>query len=184
MCCQTNVREAPQGTFIHPAVYLVLDEYLHAILNNKAFPDLNLLEDWRWRTLGDLDKLPNQGFWNDRDTFDIEQPHAIRILVTGNTGIGKSTLINRVFGTELVSRTPRYFFRQLLTSSSKTESSNRERGQHNVREEIVDPNRSDIIVHDSGGFEAGDESQIQAVEDFVKEKSETIEMDKRLHAIW
>lgn len=66
----------------------------------------------------------------------------------------------------------------------KTESSSRERGHHNVREEIVDPNRPDIVVHDSGGFEAGDESQIQTVEDFVKEKSEVTEMEKRLHAIW
>ena len=41
-------------------------------------------------------------FWSERETVDIEEPGAIRILVCGNTGVGKSTLINEVFGEEVV----------------------------------------------------------------------------------
>ena len=39
----------------------------------------------------------------DREVVNIEEPGAIRILVCGNTGVGKSTLINEVFGAEVVS---------------------------------------------------------------------------------
>ena len=41
-------------------------------------------------------------FWNEREVLDFKEQGAIRILVCGNTGIGKSTLINEVFGTEVV----------------------------------------------------------------------------------
>ena len=41
-------------------------------------------------------------FWGERETVDIEEPGAIRVLVCGNTGVGKSTLINEVFGVEVV----------------------------------------------------------------------------------
>jgi ribosome biogenesis GTPase A len=42
-------------------------------------------------------------FWGDRAALEtdepgINEPEKIRILVCGNTGVGKSTLINRVFG--------------------------------------------------------------------------------------
>ena len=46
--------------------------------------------------------LNNDVFWGERETVDIEEPGAIRILVCGNTGVGKSTLINEVFGVEVV----------------------------------------------------------------------------------
>ena len=46
-------------------------------------------------------------FWGERDPVKIEEPGAIRILVCGNTGVGKSTLINEVFGVEVVR--PTYF---------------------------------------------------------------------------
>ena len=43
------------------------------------------------------------GFWNTEGVPDIEQVSAMRILVCGNSGVGKSTLINRVFGVQVVS---------------------------------------------------------------------------------
>lgn len=46
--------------------------------------------------------LTKDVFWGERETVDIEEPGAIRILVCGNTGVGKSTLINEVFGAEVV----------------------------------------------------------------------------------
>lgn len=41
-------------------------------------------------------------FWGEKETLDIEEPGAVRILVCGSTGVGKSTLINEVFGAEVV----------------------------------------------------------------------------------
>ena len=46
--------------------------------------------------------LTKEVFWGERETVNIEEPGAIRILVCGNTGVGKSTLINEVFGVEVV----------------------------------------------------------------------------------
>ena len=57
-------------------------------------------------------------------------------------------------------------------------------GQHNVEDEIRHEGRPDLIIHDSGGFEAGDESQMQAVARFVKDKSSRIRLEERLHVIW
>lgn len=34
--------------------------------------------------------------------MEIEDPAAIRILVCGNCGVGKSTLVNEIFGVEVV----------------------------------------------------------------------------------
>ena len=48
--------------------------------------------------LGKAHSLINQGFWTDRETSEIDELKSIRILVCGNTGVGKSTLVNRVFG--------------------------------------------------------------------------------------
>lgn len=58
--------------------------------------------------LGEQHSLLNQGFWCCRGATELDNLKSIRILVCGNTGVGKSTLINRVFGiaptdTELVS---------------------------------------------------------------------------------
>lgn len=86
----------PQGTIIHPSVYLLLD-----VSENIGFDDnqaeLRLrLEEWR-------KKIINPTFWRHHDTRVDEKLEAIRILVCGNCGVGKSTLINKVFDVPVVS---------------------------------------------------------------------------------
>jgi hypothetical protein len=66
----------------------------------------------------------------------------------------------------------------------QTVSSDRKRGLHDIRQELVHENRRDLIIHDSRGFEAGDESQIHEVEKFVREKSSRTRIEDRLHVIW
>lgn len=80
--------------------------------------------------------------------------------------MGKSTLINKTFGVDV------------------TKSSARTRGVHNVREEITWEGRPDLIVHDSGGFEAGADDEFQEIEAFLKEKSEEQNILARVHIIW
>jgi len=168
---------APQGTIIHPSVYLLLDEFSRSTLKIPTFgveQDQNPLERLRLTMLGTttmgispstLD-IPNMGFWNKQALSALKGPGAIRILVCGNCGVGKSTLINTVFGAEV------------------TTASDRVRGIHEIRQELTSKDRPDLIVHDSGGFEAGTADQFDAVEKFLKEKSTESNIDDRLHVIW
>lgn len=80
--------------------------------------------------------------------------------------VGKSTLINKTFGVNV------------------TQSSDRSRGIHDVREEIRFEGRPDLIVHDSGGFEAGADAEFKAIEEFLKTKSEVVDVKDRVHVIW
>lgn len=105
-------------------------------------------------------------FWGEKETLDIEEPGAVRILVCGSTGVGKSTLINEVFGAEV------------------THASDRARGVHDIKIPIMCQDRPDLIVHDSGGFESGGDKEFQQVKDFIVEMSNTSEMKDRLHVIW
>lgn len=66
----------------------------------------------------------------------------------------------------------------------QTKTSHRSRGIHDVRQEIIHKDRSDLILHDSGGFETGDESQIKLVVEFLKEKASQVRLEDRLHVIW
>ena len=54
-------------------------------------------------------EVENPGFWqSDEEIVDPQRPGTIRVLVCGNTGVGKSTLINKVFGVEAVSPKARH----------------------------------------------------------------------------
>ncbi|KAK6853685.1 hypothetical protein PG995_010497 [Apiospora arundinis] len=165
---------APQGTIIHPSVYLILDEHMSTCLNVQNDPFYKHLLKWRLNSLGLDDRfpeIPNMGFWNmGPSTNEPEDFGAIRILVCGNTGVGKSSLINKIFG--------------LPAGKEVTSISHRSSGVHNVKEPITWPDRPDIIIHDSGGFEAAALKEFEAIEDFLREKSEVTEIDDRLHAIW
>jgi hypothetical protein len=152
---------APQGTIIHPSVYMLMDVYNNIGLDIGAGSLRTSLAEWRHEMLG-----PDLGFWNNNTGTDLQEPGAIRILVCGNTGVGKSTLINKVFGVPV------------------TNTSNRTRGVHNVETEITWDDRPDLIIHDSGGFEAGGDHELEAVERFLRDKSNEIEINKRLHIIW
>ena len=97
---------AHQGTILHPSVYLMLDEFAYKALNKKVFLYRDEIEKWRMKMLGTSGhegNLLNQGFWSNRESVDVKNLNFIRILVCGNTGVGKSTLINRVFGVDVVS---------------------------------------------------------------------------------
>jgi hypothetical protein len=89
--------KAPQGTILHPSVYLIFDEYCHVLLDSKDLAYRKNIDQWR-STI-----IPMESeFWNEREVMSIEEPAAIRILVCGNTGVGKSSLINEVFGVRVV----------------------------------------------------------------------------------
>lgn len=99
-------------------MYQLLDEYSVFALTKEAMPDRENVEIWRPKMLGEKSDRLNMGFWIDREDLDVAELKSIRILVCGTSGVGKSTLINRVFGvsesTEVVSI---FLFRQRNSSS-------------------------------------------------------------------
>ena len=63
----------------------------------NSLRDRENLEEYRSTMLGTTNSILNRGFWSDRATLEIDEPGGVRILVCGNSGVGKSTLINRIF---------------------------------------------------------------------------------------
>lgn len=53
-----------------------------------------------------------------------------------------------------------------------------------MKEEITFDGWPDLVVHDSGGFEAGGDEEFHAIQDFLKEKSAAVDVADRLHVIW
>lgn len=157
---------APQGTIIHPSVYMLMDEHINVALESKEVKLQRHLESYRDKMLGVTSLgMINPGFWLDGEDDDSGNPGAIRVLVCGNTGVGKSTLINKTFGVDV------------------TQTMNRSRGVHDVREEIMFEGRPDLVVHDSAGFEAGTQDEFVAIENFLKDKSSCEDVMDRLHVV-
>lgn len=80
--------DAPQGTIIHPSVYMLLDEHINVALDTKEAKLQRHVEEWRERMLGSTNGLVNFGFWGDEDkSAALDGVAAIRVLVCGNTGV-------------------------------------------------------------------------------------------------
>ncbi|KAI1627960.1 hypothetical protein EDD37DRAFT_606741 [Exophiala viscosa] len=157
-----------QGSIIHPSVYYLMDEWPLVSFSSKEIDLQYKLEAVRLDMLGEDGECWNQGFWNDGTTAAMEDLPPLRILVCGNTGVGKSTLISRVFG----------------AGNEVTGVSPRERGKHNIKDPITFPSRPDLIVHDSCGFEAGSDEEMNVVEDFLQENSSATDLAQRIHTVW
>lgn len=53
-----------------------------------------------------------------------------------------------------------------------------------MNEGFTTPDRPDLIIHDSGGFEAGSTEEFEGVKKFVTKFSAVTDFKDRLHAIW
>jgi hypothetical protein len=59
-----------------------------------------------------------------------------------------------------------------------------QRGEHDIEDQLTFTNHDGYVFHDSRGFEAGDETELKIVQDFVRRRSLERDLNKRLHAIW
>ncbi|KAJ8597095.1 hypothetical protein M405DRAFT_12106 [Rhizopogon salebrosus TDB-379] len=89
-----------------------------------------------------------------------------RILVIGKTGVGKSTLIDRAFGV-----------RSALASDSM-------RGEATIDTEFISMQNDRLVLHDSKGFEPGEEDNVNIVRDFIERRRKKEALGDRLHAVW
>jgi hypothetical protein len=89
-----------------------------------------------------------------------------RILVIGKSGVGKSSLINKVFGVT-----------KAMVSHSKP-------GEATIDDGITSDQNQQLILHDSRGFEPGEVDNIRLVRRFIETRSKQPHIKDRLHAVW
>lgn len=99
--------EAPCGTIIHPSVYFVRDVYDRLGFTDELNPYVDGLNNFQ---MSGFVKQEVQGHaymdpWR-ASLADLGGPELknCRVLVCGRAGVGKSTLINKVFGSIVVSK--------------------------------------------------------------------------------
>ncbi|KAF6817605.1 hypothetical protein CSOJ01_02315 [Colletotrichum sojae] len=151
------------GTVIHPSVYFLVDCYPTLGIPKALGSLMDHLESFR-SSLQYLSEKVEASF--DPWHRDFLLSTSCRILICGNTGVGKSTLLNRVFGIAM------------------TQENSNQRGEHNIEEAFESDLHPGIIIHDSEGFQAGNSKEISAFKKFLKRRSGSPDIAQNLHAIW
>ncbi|KAG1903030.1 uncharacterized protein F5891DRAFT_1142423, partial [Suillus fuscotomentosus] len=104
-----------------------------------------------------------------------------RILVIGRANAGKTTILQRICNTQdkpkIYNSAGKEIDLTVLTAS-------KERGEHDIENEMVFQSNPGFVFHDSRGFEAGGESEFEEVKAFITDHSKRGRIAKRLHVIW
>ncbi|KAG0697500.1 hypothetical protein DFH29DRAFT_1022082 [Suillus ampliporus] len=104
-----------------------------------------------------------------------------RILIIGRANAGKTTILQRVCNTK---KNPVIY----NSAGEKIESSilkaSRERGEHDIENEMVFQSNPGFVFHDSRGLEAGGDSEFEKVKAFIADRSKRTTVKDRLHVIW
>ncbi|KAH8998269.1 hypothetical protein EDB86DRAFT_2912058 [Lactarius hatsudake] len=97
----------------------------------------------------------------------VKTVERFRILVIGRSGVGKSSLINCVFGINHAS------------------VAHYKPGESDIQQEFGSPENQYFVLHDSNGFEPGDLSNFDIVRTFVEQRSlEHLPLKDRIHGLW
>lgn len=156
----------PWGTIIHPSVYFVSDLYDRLGISDPLASYMDDLIEFRKIKLkrrGNFSLDPWRADVGDVGSFELK---TCRVLVCGRAGVGKSTLINKVFGTIV------------------TQESYNDHGVHDVEEGFERDSFPGLIVHDSRGFQSGATHEVELLKKFVKKRASAKDSSERLDAIW
>ncbi|KAG1895941.1 uncharacterized protein F5891DRAFT_1193554 [Suillus fuscotomentosus] len=105
-------------------------------------------------------------------TSDIfERCPQFRILVIGKTGVGKSSLIDHVFGVG-------------KRTVSKTIVEHDRPGEACIDDEFTSRENDRFVLHNSKGFEPGEEKNLKIVQDFMERRKNMPDLKDQLHAVW
>ncbi|KAI9567675.1 hypothetical protein HD554DRAFT_930281 [Boletus coccyginus] len=103
-----------------------------------------------------------------------------RILVVGRANAGKTTLLQR-----LCKSTDSPIVRNRAGEKIDIDVKGTVgRGGHDIEHEISFKDNERFVFHDSRGFDAGSEDELQKVQSFIEERAKEQEPANRLHAIW
>ncbi|KAI6120780.1 hypothetical protein EDD16DRAFT_1558842 [Pisolithus croceorrhizus] len=96
----------------------------------------------------------------------LKQCPRFRILVVGKTGAGKSSLIDRVFGTEL----PFRWYRPP--------------GLQNIDEGLISKQNERVVLHCCDGFVPNGNDSCNTVKSFIMDRKNREHVKDQLHAVW
>ncbi|KAF5022643.1 hypothetical protein F66182_5319 [Fusarium sp. NRRL 66182] len=155
----------PFGNMIHPSLFCILDRYPRYLdLNNfkplripiSNFQDSHLVAD-------ENSLAP----WLRDMQLQASGVKAFRILVCGKTGVGKSTLINKVFGVEMTDESLSY-----------------DQGVHDINVAFESPKHPGLLIHDSRGWQAGSDAELDLIAKFLRHRAFQEDPAEALHVIW
>ncbi|CAM1501428.1 Fc.00g105900.m01.CDS01 [Cosmosporella sp. VM-42] len=155
----------PHGTIIHPSLFCILDRYPRYL----ELPNLKPLKGKisNFQDTGLVDDNNQLAPWLQDMQLQASGVKAFRILVCGKTGVGKSTLINKVFGVELTSESESY-----------------DQGVHDINEAFESPRHPGLLIHDSRGWQAGSDDELDLIAKFLRNRAFQEDPAKALHVIW
>jgi uncharacterized protein (DUF2235 family) len=155
----------PWGTIIHPSVYTILDR--NPKMYDQGLFKLRKLElaDFQERCL--VSKEGEIQPWLNGLQLQASGVKAFRILVCGKTGVGKSTLINKVFGVT-------------MTEESNTYT----QGVHDINTAFESSNHPGLLIHDSRGWQAGSDTELDLIAQFLRHRAFQKDPAESLHVIW
>ncbi|KAH7034861.1 uncharacterized protein B0I36DRAFT_84926 [Microdochium trichocladiopsis] len=162
------IDDAPCGAVIHPSVFFVLDLYNRLGIGESLVPINDALDTFR-KTAFMKRKRDTLDPWIAESELGALGRGALkdcRVLVCGRAGVGKSTLINKVFGFPV------------------TQESYDDHGVHDIEEGFARDTFPGLIVHDSKGFQGGATEEVELLERFVKKRASEVDASERLDAIW
>ncbi|KAF8344397.1 hypothetical protein F5887DRAFT_886296 [Amanita rubescens] len=102
-----------------------------------------------------------------------------RILVIGRANAGKTTILEKVCGVAMGTNPIVYH----QDDSDLKHIINIQRGIHDIEDQITYPG-SNFIFHDSQGFEAGNNRELEDVWKFIERRSASTTTRQQLHMIW
>jgi len=158
-------REQSFGTIVHPSVFCILDRTQRYFEQSRFKPYKQPLADFEVNCMrGNAEDIPP---WLQNSQLLASGVKAFRILVCGKTGVGKSTLINKVFGVE-------------MTEESETYA----QGNHDINQAFESPNHPGLLIHDSRGWQAGSDHELDLIAQFLRHRAFQKEAAEALHVIW
>ncbi|KDQ50639.1 hypothetical protein JAAARDRAFT_552040 [Jaapia argillacea MUCL 33604] len=104
-----------------------------------------------------------------------------RVLVMGKANAGKTTILQRVCNT---TDQPEIYNTQRKRINLSAVAPSRERGEHNIENEMVFKANPGYVFHDSRGFECGSVEEFKIVQDFIERRGKATQSSQQLHAIW